>query len=183
MENRSMKRKQKNFNKDKVTVPENEEIIRFAKVLGIVIVVVIGVYFFTRAFVTKDLFKKEKPAEENNVQVNIDYNVTLLGALFTRPYKDYYVIVYDSTNKRADYYNIIVKMYRDANEGIKLYYADLGTQFNKPFYTEDKSNYQTNSLDGLKVRDITLIKISDKKIVQFIEDEEKIASELKPKEK
>ena len=180
MKNRSMKRKEK----IKIQTEENDEIIRFVKVLGVVIVCVVSIYFFTRAFITKDLFEnKSTPKEEEIIPATIDYKMTALGSLLTRPYKDYYVLAFSFGDKKASYYEVIGDLYRESEDSIKLYYADLASPLNSSFYDENVSTPKATSVDELKVGDLTLIKISNSKIVKFIEDIDEITTELKPKEK
>ena len=183
MKNKPINRQIKRKEKINVSVEENDEIVRFVKVLAIVIVCIVGIYIFTRIFVTKDLFNKDNLSkQEEIVPLSIDYNNTTLGALLNRPYKDYYVFAYSSKDKKANYYNIIASVYRETEDNTKLYWADLNSPFNDLFVSEE-SNYSTNKVDDLKVKGPTLIKVSNNKIVKFIENMDDIVLELKPKEK
>ena len=182
MENRSMKRRNQKLDKGKIknTTEETNEIITFAKVLGIVVICVLAIYFFTRIFVTKDLFNKDTKEQEEVPAASINYDVTILGSLLNRPYKEYYVIIYSKDNSRKGYYDIVVDNYRNKIDALKLYYADLSNPFNSSFYTEEESSYKASSIEDLKVKELTLIKVSDGKITEFIEDEKAIATELEP---
>ena len=68
---------------------EQKEIKKFLLILGIVIILVIGVYFFTKIYVVKDTNDKD----DTKTEVTFNYNKTILGSLFNRPYDEYYVIV------------------------------------------------------------------------------------------
>jgi len=175
--NRVNKRKQKTNNTVSVS-EEASEVIRFVKVLGIVILVVVALYFFTRIFVTRDLFNNRAIEDKESEQINIDYNVTTLGALFTRPYDEYYVLVYSSESIAATHLSIMAMMYRDKEDSIKLYTADLSTPFNQSFYSETETTPNATSVEELRVGDTTLIMIRNGKIVKFIEDIDLIAEEL-----
>lgn len=182
-QNRKIRRMTKT--KKDVIIPSNErdEIIRFTRTLGIVILILVAAYFFTRIFVTKDLLNKPKNSEEEtSYPVSINYEITPLGAIFTRPYTEYYVLVYSSKNKSTDSLSVIASKYKAGENGIKLYYADLASPFNKSFYSETESTPDADNALDLKVKDSTLIKIKDGKIIKFIEDKDLIIKELEVSE-
>lgn len=164
------------MNKIKFKISENEEIVRFVKILGIVIICVLAVYIFTRVFVTRDLFRRDDFSEEVRIP-NIDYSVTTLGALLNRPYDEYYVFAFDSTEVRAGLFRTIMNMYREHEDTIKLYHADLNSPFNSMFLA-DESNFTPNSVADLKLSDATLIKVRNGRIVRFIETKDEIIEEL-----
>jgi len=158
---------------------ERDEIVRFARTLGIVILILVAAYFFTRIFVTRDLFNNQR---NNNEEITtptprINYDVTALGAMFTRPYDEYYVFIYSSQHRRANLFQIITATFRENEDSIKLYYADLNSPFNQSFHAEESNPNATSALD-LKVGDVTLIKIRNGKVVSFIEDIDEIVKEL-----
>lgn len=152
---------------------ENKEVKKFIVILLIVVVLVVGVYFFTRAFVTKDLNKGDDTKE-----VVFDYNKTILGALLNRPYDEYYVLVYNSKDLKANYYSSFISSYKNKENSLKIYFADLNDSMNKKFYNKDKSNKNAKSVDELSVGDLTLIKVSNKNIVKYIENSDLIKQEL-----
>ena len=53
------KSKEKKVKQEKYRSEEQNEIIRFIRILIIVVVLILGIYFLTRIFVTKDLFNNE----------------------------------------------------------------------------------------------------------------------------
>ena len=59
---------------------------------------------------------------------------------------------------------------------IKVYTADLSNELNKKYY--DKDNINTSSLETLKLGDITLLKISNGKIISALTEEADIEKAL-----
>jgi len=177
--NRNARRKIKE-KKDLITPgTERDEIVRFARTLGIVILILVAAYFFTRIFVTKDLFDSQKNNGEEEVipPPNINYDITALGAMFTRPYREYYVFIFSSEHRQAYYFQIIMENYMFEEDSTKLYFADLNSPFNQSFHSEESNPKATNALD-LKVGDVTLIKIRNGRIIRFLEDIDEIVKEL-----
>jgi len=171
-----MKKKRKE-EKVKIIPDESNEIIRFAKVLGIVIVLILALYLFTGIFITKDLFNKKDNKDAGEVkEVDFNYEVTVLGSLLNRPYDEYYVIVFNSDDKQENTYMSIVDDYENP---VKIYFADLNSPFNSIFYDKDNSNPKATTVEDIKVGDLTLIKVKDSKIVKYLEDVESIKKELK----
>ena len=159
-----------------VTETEEQSVIKkFIIILLGLVILIVGVYFFTRAFVTKDL-NKEK--EETKTEVTFDYSKTVLGSLLNRPYNEYYVLVYNSEDLKANYYNSIASSYQVKENSIKIYIADLSDSMNEKFYNSKKSNPKAKTIDELQVGDLTLIKVKDKAINKYIEKEEDIRAEL-----
>ena len=157
---------------DKFISEEQKEVIRFIKVLLVVIVIVVAVYFATRMFVTKDLFQKTN--NEQTVQTgSVDYSVTILGSSLDRPEKEYYVMVYDSTSTKASKYATLLSKYLDQKTHEKVYFADLNNHLNKDYYSKEESNPKATSVSELKVGDFTLFQVKNGKITSYIEDFEK----------
>ena len=73
---------------------EQKEMIHFLIVLGVIIVFVVGVYIFSKMFILdKSLF------EVNYTTGAINSERAVVGTIFNRPEKDYYVMVYDESSK------------------------------------------------------------------------------------
>ena len=159
-----------------VTETEEQSVVKkFIIILLVLVILIIGVYFFTRAFVTKDL-NKEK--EETKTEVTFDYTKTVLGSLLNRPYNEYYVLVYNSEDLKANYYSGIASSYQMKENALKIYIADLNDSMNEKFYNSKKSNPNAKTIEELQVGDLTLIKVKDKTISKYIEKEEDIRIEL-----
>ena len=166
---------QKQPNVKKLATEESRIVKRFIIVLLIVVVSVTGIYFLTRIFVSKDLFAKNTTT---TAETTFNYEITILGSTFNRPYDEYYVIAYKSSDEKASSLSATINKYLDKDDHIKIYYADLDSYFNKSFYDKDNVNPNAKEASELKVGDYTLIKIKDKAIEKYIDDFDDITSEL-----
>ena len=172
--------KQKRIKRPTYHSEEQEEMFKFVRILIIVIIIVLVVYFCTRLFVTKDMFK-----EEDKYQVTtpgtIDYSKTIIGSMLSKPEEEYYVIIYNSEDLNAPYYSGFASNYARNEKALKVYTADLNNALNAKYY--DKDNYNTSKdLDSLKVGDFTLIKVKNNKIEKVLTNIEDIKTELAYKE-
>lgn len=166
-------------NKINYATTEQEEIRKFLIVILVVLVCVGGIYFCTRAFVTKDLFKKDNGEEEKITAGVIDYNVAIMGQLLNRPYTEYYAAIYNIPDG-ADSVKMtnLVDQYNAKETHLHIYTVDLSNELNKAYYDPENVNTKAKSLNEVKVGDITLIKVKDGKINKYIVDYEKMEQEL-----
>ncbi len=167
--------------KEKKVKIETEEQKEFKKyilvVLGLVLVVV-GIYFFTRAFITKDLFNKK---EDTNYQTGtINDQTAIVGTMLNRPENEYYVMAFSSESNNINYYNTIVSLYTSGDtEPLKVYFVDLENSLNQKYVASDgKGSTSFESLDKLKLGEVTLLKVKDQKVTKFLTDIEAIKKEL-----
>ena len=105
--------------KEKLRTAEQEEMFRFVCVIIIVILCVAGVYLLTRAFVTKDLFKKDEQAEV--ISGEVKYDVAIVGQILNRPYDTYYVAVYNKTGDKASDMSNYIYTYQSKEDVNKLH--------------------------------------------------------------
>lgn len=163
----------------KYETEEQKEVKKFIFVLLGLILIVVGVYFFTRAFVTKDLFN-EKSSEVTYTEGVINYDVAIVGNMLNRPYDEYYLIAFDSEDTKVNYYNTIVSNYFNKKDSIKIYHIDLANELNKKYVaTEDEAvTKKFESIDKLKLGEVTLIKVKNGKVAKFLTSIEKIKEEL-----
>lgn len=148
---------------------------KFIILLLVVLICGVIIYFFTRAFVSKDLFKEEK--EEKATEVDISYDTAIVGTILNRPEKEYYVMVFDlSDNDAYNYYSIAVNYTRN-EESLPLYYVDLSSDLNKS-HVSDKTVVENVDVKDMKFGEITLLKIKNGKISKALTDAEKIEKEL-----
>lgn len=173
-----MEKKKQNKKIKKIITEENKVVKRFIIVLLVVVICVVGIYFFTRAFVSKDLFNDNNSKKETE-EVTFNYDKTILGSTFNRPYDEYYVIVYKTSDEQANYLSTTIQNYLNKEDHLKLYLADLDDYMNKSFYDKKNVNSKAATASELKVGDYTLIKIKDGKIDKYIEGVEDITDELK----
>ena len=165
----------KRIKKDKYQSEDQNEIKRFIIIIAIIMVLIVGVYFFTRIFVSKDLFDKDESTIEPGA---IDYNLTLIGSMLNKPEEEYFVMIYDSSASDYVYYAGIASNYSGNEQALKLYNADLDNEFNKG-YVGAEANAKTDNLEEFKVTGPTLLKIKKGKITNAYLTKENITEALK----
>ena len=175
---KDMVKSKKVKNKVSYRTSEQDEMIKFVIVILVVLLCVGGVYIFTRAFITKDLFKDETAATETVQEGTVNYDVAIMGQLFNRPYKQYYAVIYDSTGEDAYDMISLVNSYVKLKEHKHVYTIDLSNELNKSYYDAENVNTKATKLSEMKVGDITLVKIKNGKIDKYIVDYAKMQKEL-----
>lgn len=164
--------------KIKYVTEEQKEVKKFICVLLGLVLVIVGVYFFTRVFITKDLFNN-KTNEVTYTDGTINYDVAIVGNMLNRPYDEYYLMAFDSESTKVNYYNTLASMYISSKKSLKLYHIDLANELNKKYIAEDNNiSKKFESIDKLKLGEVTLIKVKNKKVTKFITNIEDIAKEL-----
>ena len=166
-------------NKISYRTEEQKEITKLIIIILVVTCLVAGAYLVTRAFVTKDLFTKDQAEEKVVIPGEINYDVTIVGSILNRPYTEYYVVVYDTTNR--DYSVDIrsyVASYTAKAKHLHVYTVELDNPLNKDFYDPKNVKLDTKNVEELRFGDITLLKIKKGEITKAITDLEKIKKEL-----
>ncbi len=178
-----MSRKARRMNKGLSVATEDEmDIKSFIIILVVIVLIIVGIYF-----VTSHIQKKNEVEELEVTAGEIDYEITSVGTILNRPYDEYYVLVYDSKDSAAVKYSGLMARYSEkSNLGlkdyIKIYYCDLDNALNKPYYNvnnDNKSNPKATKVQDFDFGDLTLLKIKDGKITNYIEDYKTIQEKLK----
>lgn len=164
-------------NKVKYQTAEQEEIKKFIIVILVVLICVGAIYLITRAFVTKDLGKSDDTTEQT-VTGTVNYDVAIMGQILNRPYKSYYVVIYDTDGEYMSDMSSMVNNYNTKEEHLHMYTVDLNNHLNASYYDPENVNQKATDLADLKVGDITLLKIKDGKISKFVVDYTKMLKEL-----
>lgn len=161
----------------KIETEEQKEIKKFIFVILGLVIILVGIYFFTRAFVTKDLFNaNEKTYQEGT----INYNIAIVGNMLTRPDKEYYVLAFNSEDADAIYYNTLIEKYMQKEKSTKVYYVDLENALNKKYVAENEEEKSKSfkSIEDLKLGSMTLLKVKEGKVTKYITSIEDLKKEL-----
>lgn len=142
----------------------------------IIIVIAFALFYALTYVVTKH--KKNYVWENNEMSSVIQYDKIMLGTLLTQSESEYYVLAYDYSDDNKDIYETYISMYTSKKDSIKIYTSDLASDFNKK-YIADKSNFNFDNVKDLKVKQITLFKIKDSKIIDYYEGNDKVIEEFK----
>lgn len=152
---------------------EQKEMGNFLIVIIVVLVCVAGIYFLTRAFVTKDLFKKDTVRQNVVTPGEINYSVAIFGTMLNRPEEEYYVVIYDSSSDYATDMSTLVSGYLSGSDHLPVYVIDLNNKTmngNGKYYDPNNISEAPTALDDLIVGDRTVIKVKNNKIDKFIPD-------------
>ncbi len=174
-----MEKKKVKKNKVSYRTAEQDELIKFGVVVLVLAVIIAGVYFGTRAFVTKDLFTSDEGESTEVVPGTVNYEVAIMGQILNRPEKEYYVAIYNQVE--GDYITDMLSLvyeYSSKKESLPIYSVDLSNKLNEGYYDPENVNVKAQKLDEMKVGDITLLKIKKGKISKYIVDYAKMQKEL-----
>lgn len=175
MTKRSIK---KNISKNEIKKEEkktyfNEEFKRLSIIVGIILGIFVVAYLIIGIFVTKEI--KWFQGNDNNEEVTaIQYTNILAGETFNQNSDEYYVIFSDSKGFNYATYETIITN----NSDKKIYLVDLANELNKKYISEE-SNSNVQSAADLKVKDNTLIKISNKTNTLYLEGKDNIINQFK----
>ncbi len=167
------KAKKIDINKN-VNTDDEKLVVKFIVVLIIISLIAVGFYFISKNIV--------KNRDDNIVESNvtISYDKVNVGMIFNRPYDEYFVMVYDSSDNDAMIYSSLISKYSQKEDSLKIYYCDLSNKLNKEFVSSDgTTNSNAKSVSEFKFGQVTLIKVRNGKIVSYIENIDTIKSALK----
>ena len=134
----------------------------------VVIAIAVGLFFLTN-------YLNNKKATSN---INIDYDTCIVGNMFNRPYNEYYVFLYSSTDKNASTYKGLITSYKDKDDALKVYYVDMNDKFNSAYLSETSNKKPTESSE-VKINESALILIKDGKVEKYYESLEDYKNALK----
>lgn len=175
--NRQQKRKEAKKNKKigDSFIPEKttkSEIERLMKISFVVILIFILLYFGIGIFISKDIVlpRGNKNTEE---EITIDPSNILANSIFKQKEEEYYVYFYDFNNETTDIASIV-----NSITDLKIYKVDTSDVLNRNYVVEDESNKNAKTLDDLKVKKDTIIKITNDEITGYYEGLEEIENNL-----
>ncbi|MCI5966845.1 MAG: hypothetical protein MRZ42_00475 [Tenericutes bacterium] len=151
--------------------------VEYTKIIKIAVgvIIVLALTYFITALATGEIkFNNKKKTEE--AETSIQYEELIAGQVFNRADKDYYVLLFNFTDTYASYYLSIKDTYTKKDKSLPVYIVDLEKDINKDIVAEDSKNTKiyVDNINNLKVTNPTLIRIKDHKVVQSIEDRDKI---------
>jgi hypothetical protein len=138
----------------------------------IISVLAVGLYFLTDKVLNKDTTTK------TTTTAKINYDICTVGTMFSRPYSEYYVFLFDSTSDNNTQYQSLLSTYKAKDKAIKIYYVDLNNKFNSP-YVSDNSNTKPTKASEVKIKGSALVLIKNGIVSKYYEttsDYEKVLS-------
>ena len=137
----------------------------FIRIVAVVFLIIFFSYFILAFFVTKEykFGSDNNKKEETTNNSNSVSNQILASNIFNQEQDSYYVYFYnfsDEDERVSDSIN---------NLSETVYRVNTNSGFNSKYVTEDSGNVNAKSLDDLKVKSPTLIKISNDTIIEYYE--------------
>lgn len=160
----------------KYVTEEQMEIKKFIFVLLGLLILLLGVYFFTKAFVTKDLHKNTN--DVNYTEGKISYDVVIAGTMLNRPVSEYYVYAFSNEDTNSVYYNTLVSNYSKKDKALQVYFLDIDNALNKDYVDKNNASKNFTTIKELKLGKLTLMKVKDGKVTKYITNEEEIKKEF-----
>lgn len=150
----------------------NNEMVKLVKIV-LLITAIFLIFYGITILVTDNRKEEQTPTD-----VTIQYDEILLSSLFEQPNSEYYVLVTKEDDDYAGVYSVYTSKYQSKENKLRLYTANLSNGFNSSYEAEE-SNINITKIEELKLKDSTLLKISNKKIVAAYEGSTKIIEHLK----
>lgn len=168
--------KKKTIKGEKYVSDESKEVRNFVIILFSIIIVVLIVYGVSKIFI-----EDEPTTTDREIQAGeIDYDIVSVGTMLNRNYSEYYVAIYDEEAPAAVLYSSIITKYLDNEDATKVFFCDLGNPLNQSYYvgSDGTSNPDAQSISEFAFGDLTLIKVENGEITEYIEDLDAIRAEF-----
>lgn len=155
-----------NYNIDSIDGNSYKNII-----VTVIVVLVIAVLFYLLT-----VYITNKPDKVRIAEGSISYEQISAGSTFNMSDKKYLVIFYNRDNSGD--ITTAVSNYKSKDKALPIYYVDYNDAINASVTSKDSSNPNATKASELKVKNPTLIEISNGSISQYIEGEEKVIDYL-----
>ena len=105
----------------------------------------------------------------------ISYSDILIGEVFNRNESDY-LVLFDEFDSNT--YDVYVRGLAEQYESKNIYYVDMSLSPNKNYKSEEV-NTNPKNVNDLKINEITLMRVLNGKVTEYITGSENIANYLK----
>ncbi len=143
------------------------------KSIGVTIVVVLVIALL---FYLLSVYITNKPDKVVISEGTISYEQITAGSTFSMSDKKYLVVFYNRDN--GGDITTALSNYKSKDEALPIYYVDYNDAINGSVVSKDSSNPNATKASELKVKNPTLIEISNGSISQYIEGEDKVIDYL-----
>lgn len=170
---RELRRKEAKKNNKIRKVEEIDTSIKGSTLIKLAIIctiLVILLYFIIAIFITKEIEISWINGNKTEETKEVLSNRILAKNTFNQKESTYYVYFYDFTDEDQTI---------TGATGLsvdKLYVVDTSSGLNKNYVTEESGNRGVSSINDLKVKNPTVVKISDDKVVGYYEGSSEIIS-------
>ena len=142
---------------------EMKTIKQFIITLMILIIIVLGIYLFTKLFVTKE--------DTDTTTTDVDYinpKMAIVGTMLKKSEDNYYVILYNTEDDDASTYAALLNKYSAKDDYVTTYRVDLSNPMNSKYIAEGSDvNTQSDTLSDLRFGAITLLEVKNGKIIDY----------------
>lgn len=144
-------------------VTDDKSLKKYIKIIVVVLLIVGLFYLLSATLITKELGSAKK---ENKTETKVDNTILAKNSL-RQTDEIYYVYYYDFNNKLTKIENNISKLDN------KVYRVNTSDAINSNFVSEE-SNPSAKTLEEIKVKTPTLIKVENGTILEYYETEDNI---------
>ena len=148
---------------ERVVVEDNNSMMNYLKITLIVVIFGCLIYLLSALFVTKELDWFNKKEEQSEVTSNI----ILASQTFKQKEETYYVYFYNFDEEDTN----ITSTVTNSLSSDKVYKVNTSDALNSNYVSEE-TNKKAKTLEELKVKEHTLIKIENDTIKEYYEGEE-----------
>ena len=152
---------------DEVITEDNSLMDKFFVVAGVVLCLLC--FYILTVYITN---KNKDDDEEKTKTVEISKDEIIIGRSLSMSKDDYYVVFYDNGN------STIEEIINNYGGSVPIYKVDMSSAFNKKYATSEESNKNPSKVSEFKINGPTLIKVSNNKVVEYIEGEDEIRTNL-----
>lgn len=166
---RELRRKEERKNKNIKKKEELDTSVKgstILKILGVVLLILLVLYYVVAVFVTKEIdVSGNKGADTNDsTSASSVSNKILASAIFNQKEETYYVYFYDFEDEDSGISSAI-----SSRSDIKIYKVDTSSSLNSKYVTEESGNASATTLEELKVKNPTLLEITNDQITGYYE--------------
>ena len=166
---REQRRKEEKNNK---RIVKNEEQLdtsikmsTLIKIIVAITIILVLLYYILAVFITKELdVTGNKDASTSNTSTNNVPNAILASSIFNQAEETYYVYFYNFTEEDENVGSAI-----NSNSSKTIYRVNTNDGLNSKYITLEQGNKSVTSLENLKVKDPTLIEITNDKVTKYFE--------------
>ena len=173
---KAVKKTDKKANKKNYNVRNNKneisELRKLAYIFGTIILVFL--IFYGIAY----LKMNNKTKAEDEIVQSIQYEEILVSNILKQNKDNYYVLIYNDEKDYNNYYYYYVQAYKKNENSLYVYLTDIQNSFNS-VYKADTSNLNVDDISKIRIKEDTLLKISNGRIVSYYEGMENIVNNLK----
>lgn len=168
---RELKRKQAKKNNKTINKEEESLNLKLSTIITLVVsvlVILVVLYYVIAIFITKEIKVSWINNNENTTTKQVE-NRILAKNTFNQEEDTYYVYFYDFNDSDENIEGAIGGLF-----DYTIYRVDTSSALNKNYITDTDSNRKATSIEDLKVKSPTFIKVSADKIVSYYEGSSEI---------